>query len=284
MAETRIRLDKQIQKAPGNKYVPLSDANGELQYVPISGIVEATQTLTHLNSVEVLNGNLIIKYTGENGIQQVVSTPLAFNQTDVQVSGAQLENPASGIYRLVITESDGTTNTVDLSSLLAVVTQNTASVLLSGNGTPQSPLSAQLSQAFLDAIPRALDGFSDVNTPMAIISQEVQKGGAVVLSWDQATSQWIPKSIDLAAQGLPALAAVEVTEIFRDLASGNSVNLQYPISQINTATLKVYRNGLRQDPATDYRLEDIAPNSLFVPIPFSDGFNEKLIVEYQLKS
>ena len=29
MLETRIRLDKQIQKAPGYKYVPLSDGNGE---------------------------------------------------------------------------------------------------------------------------------------------------------------------------------------------------------------------------------------------------------------
>jgi hypothetical protein len=50
---TRIRLDKQIQRAPKPRQVPLSDVNGELQFADIDPLIKSGETLTHLNSVEI---------------------------------------------------------------------------------------------------------------------------------------------------------------------------------------------------------------------------------------
>ncbi|OSZ81923.1 hypothetical protein CAP35_01235 [Chitinophagaceae bacterium IBVUCB1] len=278
MAETRIRLDKQIQKAPGNKYVPLSDGNGELQYAGIDAVVKATETLTRLNSVEVVNGHLVVKYTPEDGNQQVVSTPLNFSQTDINVADARLENPSTGVYRLIITESDGTTYPVDLTALLATVTQNTEQIILSGNGTPQSPLSATLSQVLLDSIPRNLDALDDVAVSIDIVNQEALKGSGVVLAWDSVTSQWVPKSAGTVGQ------ANELTEVFRNLVSGDHVNLSYAISQIDTTSIKVYRNGLRLEHMMDYRYNNAGlPNGIVLAGGFTEGYPEKIIVDYRLK-
>jgi len=278
MTETRIRLDKQIQKAPGNKYVPLSDGNGELQYAGIDAVVKATETLTSLNSVEVVNGHLVVKYTPENGNQQVVSTPLNFSQTDINVADARLENPSTGVYRLIITESDGTTYPVDLTALLATVTQNTEHITLSGNGTPQNPLNAVLSQTFLDSIPRKLDALEDVSVPIDVINQEALIGTGVVLAWDAANNQWVPKSAGTVGQ------ANEITEVFRNLTSGDHVNLSYAISQIDTASIKVYRNGLRLENMIDYRYNNAGlPNGIVLAGGFTEGYAEKIIVDYRLK-
>src|SRR5690606_1946686 len=116
---------------------------------------------TKLNSVEIIGGNLVIKYTGENGVQQVVSTAMNYAQTDINVTDAKLENPSAGEYRTIITESDGSTYPVDLSALLALVTQNTQYTVLSCNGTPRNPLKVEFSETFWELIPRNLDGLDD---------------------------------------------------------------------------------------------------------------------------
>ncbi|GAA4457023.1 hypothetical protein [Rurimicrobium arvi] len=229
MAETRIRLDKQVQKAPASKMVPLSDANGELQYLDFNLLVKAGETLTVLNSVEVVGGNLVIKYTAEDGRQQVVSTALNYSQTDIKVTDAKLDNPSSGVYRLLLTESDGSTFPVDLSALLAVVSQNTEFVVLDGNGTPQSPLRISLTDFFWNSIPRP-----------------------------------------------------ELTEVYRDLSQGDSITLAAKAGNIAQESIKVYRNGMRQDQDFDYSFIVDGDNAT---IRFNEGFTdrlkEKVVVDYR---
>lgn len=278
MQETRIRLDKQLQKAPGYKYVPLSDGNGELQFAGIDALIKSGETITHLDSVELVNGNIVIKYTAEDGNQQVVSTPLNFSQTDIHVADARLENPSAGIYRLKITESNGTVHTVDLTSLLAVVTQNTEYITLSGNGTPENPLNATLSQAFLNTLPRVLDNLEDVTVTQLLLDNELAKGGSTVLAWDHTDLQWKPKAATTLGH------TNDLTEIFRDLVEGNNVNLSYSISQIDTSSIKVYRNGLRMEPTIDYRFNDPSlPNGIILNSGFTGNYPEKIIVDYRLK-
>ncbi|PZF71565.1 hypothetical protein [Taibaiella soli] len=276
MAETRIRLDKQIQKAPAVNMVPLSDGNGELQFANIGGLIKTGETLTRLNSVEINGGNLIIKYTAEDGIQQVVSTALNFSQTDVKINDAKLDNPSTGVYRLLITETDGKTYPVDLSALLAVVTQNTEYVRISGNGTPQNPLSIDLTDVFWNQIPRTLDALDDVYTSREIIDQEVSKGGNVVLIYDYEQRQWLPRS----SRSLDSY--YEVTETFPEYRAGNAVFLQMNISQIVNGSIKVYRNGLRQAYGIDYDYgKQGEPNGIQFYVPFNDKFPETVIVDYR---
>ncbi|OJW79570.1 MAG: hypothetical protein BGO69_12635 [Bacteroidetes bacterium 46-16] len=276
MAETRIRLDKQIQKAPAVNMVPLSDANGELQFANIGGLIKTGETVTRLNSVEITGGDLVIKYTAEDGNQQVVSTKLAINQTDINVADAKLENSSSGVYRLIITETDGSTYPVDLSALLAVVAQNTQDVTLTGNGTPQNPLRADLTADFWTKVPRNLDAMDDVYVPDLIIAQEVSKGGTVVLVWDYEMRQWIPKS----SRSLDSY--YEVTETFPELRAGDRVFLQINTSQIVNGSIKVYRNGLRQAYGIDYDFgKQGEPNSIQFYVPFTDKFPETVIVDYR---
>lgn len=278
MQETRIRLDKQLQKAPGQKFVPLSDGNGELQFSGIDALVKAGETLTHLNSVELVNGTIVIKYTAEDGNQQVVSTPLNFSETDIHVADARLENPSAGVYRLQITESNGTVHTVDLTSLLAVVTQNTEYINLSGNGTPENPLNATLSQAFLNTLPRVLDNLDDVTVTQLLLDNELAKGGSTVLAWDHTDLQWKPKAATTLGH------TNDLTETFRDLVAGNSVNLSYPLAQIDTGSIKVYRNGMRLEMISDYRVDDPSlPNTIVLNGGFNAGYAEKIIVDYRLK-
>lgn len=275
MAETRIRLDKQIQKAPAAGMVPLSDANGELQFTGLNALIKTGETLTRLNSVEVSGGNLIIKYTAEDGIQQVVSTALNYSQTDIKINDAKLENPSTGVYRLLITESDGTTYPVDLSALLAVVTQNTQYLALSGNGTPQSPLRIDLTDDFWNNLPKRLSAQEDVNVPDERLAQEVAKGGTVVLAWDYETRVWIPRSTNSFE------AFQEITHTYRDLVSGNTVELAMDASRIVPESVKVYRNGMRQEAGVDYEFGLQTGNQIRFFEPFTNKFAEKVIVDYR---
>lgn len=275
MAETRIRLDKQIQKAPSVNMVPLSDANGELQFANIGGLIKTGETLTRLNSVEVTGGNLVIKYTAEDGNQQVVSTALAFSQTDIKVSDAKLENPSVGVYRLLITESDGSTYPVDLSALLAVVTQNTTYLTMSGNGTPQNPLRVDLSDEFWNSLPKTLDAMDDVTATNERLDQEAAKGGSVVLVWDYEVHQWVPRSTNSFD------AFTEITHVYRDQVSGSTVDLAMDYSRIIPQSVKVYRNGLRQESGVDYEFGPQTGNQIRFFEPFTDKFPEKVTVDYR---
>lgn len=274
MSETRIRLDKQIQKAPLANMLPVSGATGELQFVPLLDSVKSAETLTHLDSVEVINGDLIIKYTPENGVQQVLSATLPIPPQDINVANAVLENPGSGVYRLVITETDQSQTIVDLSALLAVVTQDTQYLRLTGNGTPEQPLRVEFSEQFESLLTKNLNQLEDVTVTPALIADAVALPGKVVLTWDVATSQWIPKNI------LSVSELQENTETFREMTQGNSVSLALPLAQIVPQSIKVFRNGLRQDLSEDYTL-NVQGNQILFNIPFEGNYPEKVIVDYR---
>lgn len=275
MSETRIRLDKQIQKAPMANMLPLSGANGELQFFPLDATIKSAETLTHLDSVEVINGSLIVKYTPENGVQQVLSAVLPVPPQDINIANAVMENPGAGIYRLVITETDQSQTTVDLSALLAVVTQDSAYLHFSGNGTPQSPLLVELTEQFSTLLTKKLDQLEDVTTTTALIASAVAQNGEVVLAWDTASEQWMPKSIKTLLQ------LQENKETFRELIQGSTVTIATPMAQIVTSSIAVYRNGLRQDLGDDYTL-NIQSNQIVFNTAFEGNFPEKVIVEYRL--
>ncbi|MBN9482180.1 MAG: hypothetical protein BGO70_16530 [Bacteroidetes bacterium 43-93] len=278
MAETRIRLDKQIQKASKVNQFPLSDANGELQYADLNGVIKAGETLTRLDSVEIVGGDLIIKYTAEDGQQQVRSTKLQINQTDINVADAKLENPSAGVYRLLLTETDGTTYPVDLSALLAVVTSNTNYITLSGNGTPGTPLRADPTTAFFNLIPKVLDNLNDCTVTNALIDEQAAKPGDVVLVWDRDMKQWVPRS----SSSMDNYR--EITETFPDLRAGNIAPLQYRINQLVPQSIKVFRNGLRQLLGVDYTLGrqgEPDTNEIVFSVPFKDSYPETIIVDYR---
>lgn len=274
MSETRIRLDKQIQKAPLANMIPLSGASGELQFVPLVASVQFAETLTHLDSVEVINGDLIIKYTPENGVQQVLSAALPIPPQDINVANAVLENPGSGVYRLVITETDQSQTIVDLSALLAVVTQDTQYLRLAGNGTPEQPLRVEFSEQFESLLTKNLNQLEDVTVTTAMIADATALNGEVVLAWDAQTNQWIPKSIKTLLQ------LQENTETFREMSQGNAVTLATPLAQIAPQSIMVYRNGLRQDLGEDYTL-NVQGNQILFNIPFEGNYAEKVIVDYR---
>lgn len=275
MSETRIRLDKQIQKAPLANMIPISGANGELQFMSLETSVRSAETLTHLDSVEVINGNIIVKYTPENGIQQVMSAALPVPSQDINIANAVMDNPGAGIYRLVITETDQSQSVVDLSALLAVVTQDSQFLRLTGNGTPQSPLKAELSEEFSSLLTKQLDQLVDVTVSPSLIANEVAQNGEVVLSWDNVSGQWVPKSIKTLLQ------LQEAKETFRGLIQGTSVTLASPMAQIVSASINVYRNGLRQDLGEDYSL-NVQGNQIVFNTTFDNNFPEKVMVDYRL--
>jgi hypothetical protein len=256
--------------------IPLSDANGELQYAAVSTLIKSGETLTHLDAVEISGGSIIIKYTAEDGRQQVVSTKLATGQQDINVADAKLDNPSAGVYRLIITETDGNTYPVDLSALLAVVTANTADITLSGNGTPGDPLRADLTSDFLQKVPHTLDELQDCTVTQAAIDEQSGKYGNVYLGWDSSLGQWVPEGI-----AGPDRQA-ELTEWFNGLKGGDRVYLQYPTDQLVQQSIKVYRNGLRQYLNEDYRqdAQGTERNAIVFTEPFTDRYAEKVIVDY----
>lgn len=277
MSQTRIRLDKQIQKAQNPNMIPLSDANGELQFVPLNQAVQSAETLTHLDSVEVINGNIIVKYTPENGVQQVLSAALPIPSQDINVANAVMDNPGAGIYRLVITETDGTPHTVDLTALLAVVTQNSEYLDITGNGTPESPLRVVLNEQFSGLLTKQLDQLDDVTVNPALIADAIAQQGKVVLAWDVATNQWMPKSIDTLAE------LKEVTDVFPQMNDGNAVSLSRNLSLLHLPSLRVYRNGLRQLLNEDFTLSAQENNQIFFTVPFTQNYAETIIVDYRSK-
>jgi hypothetical protein len=157
MSGTRIRPDKQIQTAPGPGYVPCSDSNGELQFALFSGLFPSSDgTVTDafvrgdirsIDRMQLAGNSLVISYTDNTGARFSRSCDLTALAVDVKVTGAVLQRPDANTYILQLTESDGTTVSVNLSDLVALVTVNSADIILSGNGTAASPLSAVLSDS-----------------------------------------------------------------------------------------------------------------------------------------
>jgi hypothetical protein len=277
MSQTRIRLDKQIQKAQNANMIPLSDANGELQFVPLAQAVQSAETLTHFDSVEVINGNIVIKYTPENGQQQVLTAQLPAPQQDIHIANAVMENPGAGSYRLAITQNDGSNYVVDLTDLLAVVTQNSDYINLTGNGTNGSPLKAELNGNFASLIPSKLDDLGDVTVNPALIGEALGMQGKVVLLYDPQTNQWVPKSIDTLAE------LKEVTDVFPQMNEGNAVSLSRNLVLLHLESMKVYRNGLRQLQGEDYTLSAVESNQIFFNTPFTQSYPEMIIVDYRSK-
>ncbi len=151
MSGTRIRPDKQIQTAPGQGYVLHSDTNGELQFALLSALAGGGNTgfaigdIRSIDSLQLVGTTLILHYTTNQSVQLTKSCDLTTLAVDVNVNGAILQHPDANTYVLQITESDGSTVSVNLSDLLAVVTTNSADIIFSGNGTAAAPLTAMLS-------------------------------------------------------------------------------------------------------------------------------------------
>lgn len=164
MSGTRIRPDKQIQTAPGQGYTLYSDSNGELQFALLSGLFPGDTggvpdsfvrgDIRSIDSLQLIGSTLVVKYTDNSGAHFTKTCDLASLAVDVKITGAILQRPDANTYILQLTESDGTTVSVNLSDLLAVVTANSADIIFSGNGTAASPLTAVLS----DTARQALNG------------------------------------------------------------------------------------------------------------------------------
>jgi hypothetical protein len=282
--ETRIRLDKQLEKAPEGRMIPMSLPDGELHFTDLVTAVKSGETLTHLDSVAIVSGNLVIKYTAENNKQQVVSTPMNFAQVDVKLTDALLDHPSAGVYRLIIKETDGSSFPVDLSALLASVTRNTQYTSLSGNGTPENPLQVDLTDTFWQKVPKTLGELTDVSITQDMLDQAAA-GTEVALAFDGDKRQWVARNV------MPTQInnymymgpGMEITETFSDLNTGNTVTLKVPIGQINTASVKVFRNGLRQCYGLDYDLANLGndPCRVMFPTPFAYGSPETVIVDYR---
>lgn len=160
MSGTRIRPDKQIQTAPGQGYVLHSDTNGELQFALLSSLTGdgggntsgAIGDVRSIDSVQLVGTTLVLQYTNSQGTQFTRSCNLEALAVDVKVTGAILQRPDANTYILQLTESDGSTVTVNLSDLLAIVTANSTDIIFSGNGTAGNPLSATLSESVKTAM------------------------------------------------------------------------------------------------------------------------------------
>lgn len=155
MSGTRIRPDKQIQTAPGPGYALYSDANGELQFALLSSLTGPGDGTVNdafvrgdvrsIDSIQLVGSTLVLRYTDNTGAQFTRTCDLTTLAVDVKVTGAVLQHPDSNTYILQLTASDGTTVSVNLSDLLAVLTVNSADIIFTGNGTAANPLSATLS-------------------------------------------------------------------------------------------------------------------------------------------
>ena len=64
------------------------------------------------------------------------------------------------------------------------------------------------------------------------------------------------------------------------MTQGNSVSLALPLTQIVPQSIKVFRNGLRQDLSEDYTL-NVQGNQILFNIPFEGNYPEKVIVDYR---
>jgi hypothetical protein len=181
MSGTRIRPDKQIQAAPGQGYTLHSDSNGELQFALLSGLFPTSNgTVTEafvrgdirsIDSLQLQGNVLVLNYTDNTGASFSKTCDLTTLAVDVKVTGAILQCPDASTYILQLTESDGTTVSVNLSDLLAVVTANSTDIVFSGNGTAASPLSAVLSdtaRAALNGAAHWTDEFINLTTGNAV--------------------------------------------------------------------------------------------------------------------
>ncbi len=180
MSGTRIRPDKQIQTAPGPGYVLHSDNNGELQFALLSALGGNGNTnfpdymfgdVHSIDSLQLLGNTLVLRYTNNQNVQFVKSCDLTSLAVDVKVTGAFLQHPEGNTYILQLTQSDGTTVSVNLSELLAIVTLNSVDIIFSGNGTAANPLTAVLSdtaKAALNGSVHWTDEFINLTTGNAV--------------------------------------------------------------------------------------------------------------------
>lgn len=162
MSGTRIRPDKQIQTAPGPGYTLHSDGNGELQFALLSALIPPSTggvnesyvrgDIRSIDSIQLVGHTLVLKYTDNRGEQFTRTCDLNALSVGVKVTGAILRHPDANTYILELTESDGTTVTVNLSDLLSIVTVNSADLIFSGNGTATNPLTAVLTESARQAM------------------------------------------------------------------------------------------------------------------------------------
>lgn len=176
MSGTRIRPDKQIQTAPGAGYTLHSDINGELQFALLSALMPDNNSIVRgdirsIDSIGLAANVLVLQYTDNTGKSFTQTCDLTTLAVDVKVTGAILQRPDASTYILQLTESNGSTVSVNLSDLLAVVTTNSADIIFSGNGTAANPLTAVLSPAARAALSGGIhwtDEFPGLTTGNAV--------------------------------------------------------------------------------------------------------------------
>lgn len=280
MSTTRIRIDKQIQKASAAGMIPISDAQGELQYQSLYSQVKQVQTQTTLDEVSIVSGNLVIKYTGENGQQQVVSTALVTDRTTATVVNTRIENPSAGVYTLIFMREDGSEYPIDLSALLAVVTQSNDFIIFSGDGTPANPLTATPGPAYYASPNLKLDQLDDVSITNPSFDNLVNQSGPITLVFDRQQKQWIPQIV---SAGTTGSSTIEQTEIYPGQTEGATIALNTNGANVDSQSIKVYRNGLRQAIGQDYYFPQPGQFSL---IEFNEPFRidspETIIVDYRI--
>lgn len=127
---------------PGPNEISITTKDGVTIYnsIDLAALVKNAETQTTLDSVEIAGNQLIVKYTGEDGNQQVKSVDATVFITDVNVQNAILQNPSAGVWNLIITETDWSTHTVNVSDLIKIITADTSSAKILGDGTPADPL------------------------------------------------------------------------------------------------------------------------------------------------
>jgi len=82
---------------PGPNEISITTKDGTTIYntIDLAALVKSAETQTTLDSVEIVGNQLIVKYTGEDGNQQVKSVDATVFITDVNVQNAILQNPSA---------------------------------------------------------------------------------------------------------------------------------------------------------------------------------------------
>jgi len=110
------------------------------------------QGVKSIDSLNLVSNNLVIAFTKFDGSTGTVSQDMSGFAADVSVDNVTFTNPSSGVWNLNVIEDDGTTHTVNLASLLAVVVNSSSEITLNGNGTPENPLTATIKEIAADKI------------------------------------------------------------------------------------------------------------------------------------
>ncbi|HNQ21412.1 MAG TPA: hypothetical protein PKI46_10160, partial [Bacteroidales bacterium] len=118
--------------------VKISAQTGNIVTQLLDGLY-ASETLTSFDSFTLIGTVLSMTYTDELDVQVTRTVNLASALTDVKLQSASLN---SSNYILTLTQTDGSTVTVNLSELRKISTVNTSSIKLEGDGTPSNQLKA----------------------------------------------------------------------------------------------------------------------------------------------